>query len=141
MKLHKGVRTMKLKIKIISVFFLAVFMFTFVSIKLLKHTMEKSYEQLDGTPVAELADVKDGTYEGLAETELSKVTAVISVKENRIADIKLTRHVTGKGKKAERMLKEMLEKNTSEVDAVSGATLSSKTIRAAVRNALLCGTH
>lgn len=33
----------------------------------------------------------------------------------------------------------MLKQNTSEVDGVSGATFSSKTIKAAVRNALSKG--
>ena len=37
------------------------------------------------------------------------------------------------------MLPEMLRQNTSEVDTVSGATLSSKVIRAAVRDALAKG--
>ena len=37
------------------------------------------------------------------------------------------------------MIPEMIKNNTSEVDIVSGATLSSKVIRAAVRNALSQG--
>ena len=34
----------------------------------------------------------------------------------------------------------MIEKNTSEVDTVSGATMSNKTIKAALRNALVKGS-
>lgn len=54
-------------------------------------------------------------------------------------DIQLLRHENGKGAPAEAMLPEMLRQNTSEVDIVSGATMSSKAIRAAVRDALAKG--
>ena len=37
------------------------------------------------------------------------------------------------------MLPEMVRRNTSEVDTVSGATMSSKVIKAAVRSALAKG--
>lgn len=50
--------------------------------------------------------------------------------------MELIRHQNGKGQPAESMLPEMINQNTSEVDEVSGATLSSKTIRAAVRKTL-----
>ena len=86
-----------------------------------------------------LKNVADGVYEGIAETPLVKVTVEVTVKEHEIVDIQLLRHENGKGYGAESMIPEMLKQNTSEVDGVSGATFSSKTIKAAVRNALSKG--
>ena len=94
------------------------------------------YEQLDAATVVALDHVADGTYEGTAETPLVKVTVAVTVENHTLKDIQLLRHENGKGTPAEAMLPEMLSKNTSEVDTVSGATMSSKAIRAAVRDAL-----
>ncbi len=77
---------------------------------------------------------------GEEETFLVKVSVEVTVKNHRITDICLLRHENGKGYIAESMIPEMLEKNTSEVDTVSGATMSSKTIKAALRNALAKGS-
>lgn len=101
-----------------------------------QNVMKNKAEEMDSVPVVELEDVADGVYEGIAETPLVKVTVEVTVENHEIADIKLIRHENGKGAPAESMIPEMLKQNTSEVDGVSGATLSSKTIKAAVRNAL-----
>lgn len=100
-----------------------------------------SLSRLDEVPVVELTDVADGTYEGSEETPLVKVTVKVEVQEHKISDIQLIRHQNGKGESAEAMIPEMISQNTSEVDEVSGATMSSKTIRAAVRNALAKGVQ
>lgn len=99
----------------------------------------KKYTQLDAVAVAAPEQVADGTYEGTAETPLVKVTVEVTVQDHILREIRLLRHENGQGAPAEAMLPEMLSRNTSEVDSVSGATLSSKAIRAAVRNALAKG--
>ena len=96
-------------------------------------------QRLDAVPVTRISSVEDGIYEGEVETALVKVTVLVTVAEHQIRDIQLTRHENGRGAPAEAMLAEMVRQNTSEVDTVSGATMSSKTIRAAVRNALAKG--
>ena len=98
--------------------------------------IENMAQQLDAVPVAAPEQVADGTYEGTAETPLVKVTVEVTVQKHALREIRLLRHENGQGAPAEAMLPEMLSRNTSEVDSVSGATLSSKAIRAAVRNAL-----
>ena len=85
----------------------------------------------DMSPVFESATV---------EIKMVKVSVEVTVKNHRITDICLLRHENGKGYIAESMMPEMIEKNTSEVDTVSGATMSSKTIKAALRNALAKGS-
>ena len=99
----------------------------------------KMYAQLDAVAVVAPEQVADGTYEGTAETPLVKVTVEVTVQDHILREIRLLRHENGQGAPAEAMLPEMLSRNTSEVDSVSGATLSSKAIRAAVRNALAKG--
>lgn len=106
---------------------------------LMKKQVSQMYEQLDAAAIVSLEDVADGTYEGTAETPLVKVTVAVTVENHALKDIQLLRHENGKGTPAEAMLPEMLRQNTSEVDTVSGATMSGKAIRAAVRDALAKG--
>ena len=54
-------------------------------------------------------------------------------------NINLLKHQCGTGKPAEVIIDDMVKKNTDDVDSVSGATASSKTIRNAVNKALQCG--
>ena len=103
--------------------------------------IENMAQQLDAVPVAAPEQVADGTYEGTAETPLVKVTVEVTVQDHAIREIKLLRHENGQGAPAEAMLPEMLSRNTSEVDTISGATLSGKAIRAAVRDALAKGAE
>ena len=107
----------------------------------MKKLVSRMYEQLDAAAVIAPDHVADGTYEGTAETPLVKVTVAVTVENHTLKDIKLLRHENGKGAPAEAMLPEMLRQNTSEVDTVSGATMSSKAIRAAVREALAKGAQ
>ena len=101
----------------------------------------KMYAQLDAVAVAAPEQVADGTYEGTAETPLVKVTVEVTVQKHALREIRLLRHENGQGAPAEAMLPEMLSRNTSEVDTISGATLSGKAIRAAVRDALAKGAE
>ncbi|MDO4493689.1 MAG: FMN-binding protein [Clostridia bacterium] len=103
--------------------------------------IKEIYKRLDAVAIVDVSNVKDGTYRGIEETPLVKVTVDVSVKDHRIADIRLVRHENGKGAPAEAMLPKMIEGNTSETDAVSGATMSAKAIRAAVRKALAQGAR
>ena len=56
-----------------------------------------------------------------------------------IRDIEILKHECGKGRRANEIVNDMIEKNDIEVDAVSGATMSSEVIKAAVRDALRSG--
>ena len=105
----------------------------------MRHRISQTYKRLDKVAIVDLSEVEDGTYEGIEETDLVKATVVVTVKNHQITDIQLVRHENGKGTPAEAMIPEMIRQNTSEVDGISGATMSSKTIKAAVRNALAQG--
>lgn len=133
---------MKKKIKrILIVVATAVILFAAV-IAIKFDTMKKaSRELLDNQINTEInmEQVADGTYTGSSDGGLVKVEVEVEVKDHKIVNINLLKHECGKGKPAESMLEEMVEKNTDDVDYVSGATASSKTIRAAVNQALQSG--
>ena len=111
-------------------------LFMIISCQVIANNAVKS---IDSRPIVDIKDVKDGVYFAKEETPLVSAEVNVTVKDKRIVDIALLRHENGKGEKAEEMIPEMIKNNTSEVDIVSGATLSSKVIRAAVRNALSKG--
>ena len=61
----------------------------------------------------------------------------VTIKDGRIADIKIVSHLALKGKKAEvPLVKRMIEKQSTKVDAVTGATNSSYTLMTAVQKAI-----
>ena len=89
----------------------------------------------------ELLNLKyaDGVYEGESETELVKVKVSVEVKDGTIKDVKILKHDCGLGGPANALADKIKEKNDVEIDAVSGATASSKVIKDAVRKALRKG--
>ncbi len=84
----------------------------------------------------------DGTYEGTAVGqggESNPVKVAITLKDGKIADVKIEGpgETDGIGTKAiEAFPDEMIERNTVEVDAISGATITSKAIVEAATAAL-----
>lgn len=132
---------MKKVVKVLLGIVLAFVVLAVVCGILMTNMVRTSYKQLDAVQTVDVSAVADGVYEGNAETPLVKVTAVVTVKDHQIADIELTRHQNGKGTPAEAMIPKMIEENTSEVDSIAGVTMSSKTIKAAVRNALAAGAN
>ena len=100
--------------------------------------MKSQVNDFDTTSV-DVTKVADGVYEGQSETDLVKADVRVTVLNGEIKDIEIVRHMCGKGKPAEAMTESMILNNDVEVDAVSGATYSSKVIKDAVRNALRKG--
>jgi uncharacterized protein with FMN-binding domain len=96
-----------------------------------------------------LADIKavlpdmnnktNGIYRGnfsLSGTPV-KVTLDVTVQDNIITEINIIKHTCSPiGKKAEKIIKNIIEKQNLEVDTISGATGSSKALLKAVENAL-----
>lgn len=87
----------------------------------------------------DMAQVADGIYTGSSDSGLVEVEVLVEVRNHQITSIDLVHHQNGKGASAEAILEEMIAQNTDNVDAVSGATMSSKTIRGAVNAALQKG--
>jgi len=87
----------------------------------------------------DLTEKQDGAYRG--EFDLSgtpvKVTLDVIIRNQKISSINIVRHMCSPiGKKAESIIEKIIAQQNLEIDAVSGATGSSKTILKAVENAL-----
>ena len=100
--------------------------------------MNKQINAFDTTPV-DINNVTDGVYEGHSSTDLVKADVRVTVSDGKISDINIIRHECGKGRPAEKMIPVMIQNNDVEVDAISGATVSSAVIKDAVRDALRKG--
>jgi uncharacterized protein with FMN-binding domain len=95
-------------------------------------------KELVKTPIkeVELDNIADGTYTGSYSAFPVKVRVVVSVKHHVITDIIITHHDNGQGKPAEAIVEDVLAAQSLEVDAISGATYSSKVILLAIADAL-----
>lgn len=79
----------------------------------------------------------DGAYIGEYDAGYIYAKVQVTVKSEKIDHIDLLEHRNEHGKPAEKIISSITEKQSLQVDAVSGATNSSKVIKAAVQNALL----
>ena len=85
----------------------------------------------------DITSLKDGTYIGQYNTKIIDVEVSVTIKTSLITDITILKHHNGKGAKAEIILESVVDKNSLEVDIISGATASSKVILKAIEQALL----
>jgi Uncharacterized protein conserved in bacteria len=84
----------------------------------------------------DVSHVNDGTYIGSYDAKIISAKVSVTVKDGKITDIKLLEHKYEKGGPAVAVVDEILKAQSLDVDVVSGATNSSKTILKAVENAL-----
>ena len=95
----------------------------------------RTYEAVGG-PVRKVALV-DGTYRGSSSRWPVKVEVDVTIVDNTITDIQFVRHRRGWGEKAEApTIERILREQSTDVDAVTGATGSSVAIMNAVEDAL-----
>ena len=83
-----------------------------------------------------LTQITDGTYPGSCDNGLVKVRVEVIVENHNIVEIRLLEHDNGLGSAAEAITDTVIQRQSVEVDTISGATISSKTILKAVENAL-----
>lgn len=106
-----------------------------------KTALNKMESNLEGLLQIEVTDIDlsliaDGTYPG--EYSAMPVSAKVSVtiKDHRITNIDLLEHNNGQGSGAEVIPSIVVDKQTLQIDTISGATYSSKVILKAIENAL-----
>ena len=119
----------------IVIIFALVIIFTFAVVSIRMTGQVKAFDKTN----INLSQVADGVYTGHSETDLVKVDVRVTVADGRIEDIEILKHECGKGHPADVIVSDMIKDNTVEVDAVSGATMSSEVIKDAVRDALRSG--
>lgn len=83
-----------------------------------------------------ISQVPNGIYRGEAKNGVVKVEVSVVVEDGAITGIDILNHRTGKGKPAEAITEDVIHAQSLEVDAISSATLSSKTILQAIENAV-----
>ncbi len=84
----------------------------------------------------DLKGVSNGVYTGSFGDFAVSVNLETTVKDHKITDIKIIKQSSGKGYEARDIVKRILNAQTTHVDAVTGATMSSKCIMIAVNKAL-----
>jgi len=91
----------------------------------------------------DITRIPDGVYTGSASSWPNKAVVRVIVREGRMTDITLVRHwASWIGRKAEPVIPlRIIEKQSANVDAVTGATNSSRVIMHAVFNALEQGVR
>ena len=98
-------------------------------------------EEIERLTIEDIAvgEVKDGTYEGEQSNVPVTARVEINVKDGRITDIILLGHSHGPGHGADEIIDRVMEKQSLKVDAVTGATYSSKVVLKAIEKALRRG--
>ena len=98
-------------------------------------SMKKNLAKIENEDI-DMETVEDGIFEGHSELALVKVDVKVLVKNHKLIKVELLRHECGLGHPADVIVDKMVEQNTWDVDAVSGATVSSEIIKNAVNKAL-----
>lgn len=84
----------------------------------------------------DFALLQDGTYEGSHDGGMVKATVKATVAGRAVTSIEILKHDCGTGKAAERIVEDVVRRQSLDVEAVAGATYSSRVILKATENAL-----
>lgn len=107
--------------------------------------LAKSYQKQEAKEVAsasaaeETETYKDGTYEGTGNGYGGKISVKVAIKDGRIKDVQI---ISAKGEdsaylsQASKLLDQIVKEQSTDLDAVSGATYSSNGILDAADDAL-----
>jgi uncharacterized protein with FMN-binding domain len=84
----------------------------------------------------DLSTIADGEYYGDCNVDFVRARVRVVVKDHQIIELELVEHYNDRGAAANDLPNRILEQQRIDVDAISGATSSSKVIQEAVYNAL-----
>ena len=95
-------------------------------------------QKVNGIEIEELdlSKIEDGIYEGEYDAGYIYAKVRVEVQDGRIQSVTLLEHRHERGKAAEVILNDVVEQQKIDVDAVSGATNSSKVMKKAIENAI-----
>jgi len=102
-------------------------------------SMQKGLENLVTLDIedVDLATLPDGIYEGSYTQLPVSATVRVTVENHAITSIVILEHVNGQGASGEAIIDQVIAHNSLLVDAVAGATYSSKVILLAIKDALV----
>lgn len=84
----------------------------------------------------DLQTIENGTYYGDCDVGYIRAQVRVVIRDHVITEIELLEHYNDRGAAADVLPNQMIEQQRIDVDAVSGATSSSRVIQEAVYNAL-----
>jgi len=87
----------------------------------------------------DLNTVEDGTYIGICQNKILFAVVRVEVSGHEIRGIEILEHKESYLPQAKMIADDVLTEQSLEVDAVSGATLTSDTVKKAIEDALLQG--
>ena len=110
-----------------------------VGMKIALFFVERNLKDLKNVTIARIdtSKIADGEYKGAYKAFPVDVEVLVHMQGGRIGRIDILKHVNGQGKGAEALPALVVEKQDMNLDAVAGATYSSKVILKAIENALL----
>ena len=127
---------MKKIFRVVIVLILFILILVVSCTAMMNKEMEKAKNELMLVEDPDLSKVEDGIYRGKVETMLVKAEVEVSVKNHKIISISIIKHENGKGKPAEAIVDAIVKDNSTDVELIAGATMSSLVIRAAVIDAV-----
>lgn len=86
-----------------------------------------------------ISNVEDGTYVGICQNKILFGVVQVEVVDKEITTIQVLEHKQSYMEQAESIADSVIQKQSLEVDAISGATLTSDTILKATEDALKQG--
>lgn len=107
---------------------------------ILRHLVSEAVKDISVSDI-DLENIPDGDYTGEYSAPPVSVTVRVAVENHAVTEIEILRHDNGLGSKAEKITDEIIGRQSLDVDAVSGATLSSVCILKAVENAVEKNTY
>lgn len=89
-----------------------------------------------------LANVKDGTYEGIYKGNRWANTTLVTVNNHQITNVKVTKkQLVDQPDFINKIIVKVMEKQSLKIDTISGATISTKAYLIAIQRALEKGTE
>ncbi|KNZ41265.1 FMN-binding protein [Acetobacterium bakii] len=85
----------------------------------------------------DIANIPDGVYDGAYDVGYISAKVEVLINNGTIEKINLIEHKNEKGSAAEVITDNIIQEQKIDVDAISGATNSSRVIKKAVENALI----
>ncbi len=125
---------MKKSKKVLLIMFIMVLLL-FIAGKIVMGNMVRNVQNIS-VSMPDLSNVQDGNYIGEYSIAPVHVKVEVLVSNHQITNIIILQHDNGLGSTAENIVIDVVEEQSLDIDAVSGATVSSKCILKAIENAI-----
>ncbi len=100
--------------------------------------LSRNLDELVESPIEsfDVSSLESGTYVGEYSVPPVSATVEVRISDGRIDQILLLDHGNGMGQPAEAIIDDVIEKQSLQIDSISGATYSSRVILKAIEDAL-----